>query len=133
MTRHRDWQSRLQDCIAERWAKPFAWGVQDCCLFVCDCIQAMTGRDPAADVRGYTTEKQAQRIVKRLGGIRAIGASRFGKEIPPLMAQAGDVGMVETSGRLSLAICGGSHWVAPAGPGLSSLPFDAALAAWRAA
>ena len=92
----------------------------------------MTGHDPAADVRGtYSTERGAARIVKRLGGIRAIGASRFGAEIAPALAQVGDVGMVELEGRESLALCGGGHWIAPGLDQLEVLPFSAAVVAWR--
>lgn len=131
ITRHRDWQSRLQACIAARRNRPFAWGSQDCCLFPSDAVLAMTGHDPAADLRGYTTLAQAVRIVKRLGGMRAIGASRFGAEITPLLAQAGDIGLVVTQGHESLALCAGGHWLAAGEYGLESLPIDEALAAWR--
>lgn len=129
--RHRDWQSRLQACLAERRVRAFEWGRNDCCLFVCDCVQAMTGHDPAADVRGYTTERQAARLVRQLGGMRSIASSRFGEPIPVLMAQVGDVGLVELEGRQSLALCGGGHWLAPGLDQLETLPSTAVLAAWR--
>lgn len=132
ISRYPDWQSRLQAAIAARQARPFEWGVQDCCLFVCDCIEAMTGHDPAADVRGYSTDREAARLVRELGGMRAIGASRFGAEIAPAMAQVGDVGLVLHDGRESLALCGGTHWVAPGVESLAVLPLRSALAAWRA-
>lgn len=132
LSRYPDWQSRLQAAVAARQREPFAWGSQDCCLFVCDCIEAMTGHDPAADVRGYHTAREAAELVQRLGGMRAIGASRFGAEIAPALAQVGDVGLVEQDGRESLALCGGSHWVAVGEGGLVALPMNAALAAWRA-
>lgn len=131
--RRRDWPERLHALIADRLRAPFAWGSQDCCLWVCDAIQAMTDHDPAADVRGsYRTERGALRLVKELGGMRAIGASRFGDEVPVLMAQVGDVGLVHTDGRDSLALCGGSHWLAAGEQGLERLPLAEAVAAWRA-
>jgi len=131
MARFRDWQSRLAACLAERRARAFEWGKHDCCLFVCDAVQAMTGRDPAADVRGYRTERAAARIVKKLGGMRAIGGSRFGEEILPALAQTGDVGLVVVEGRESLALCSGTNWIAPGLDQLETLPSDAALMAWR--
>lgn len=130
--RHRDWQSRLQACLAERRLRAFEWGVHDCCLFVCDAVQAMTGHDPAADVRGYRTERDAARLVKRLGGLRAIGAARFGAEIAPALAQTGDVALVVVDGRESLALCGGGHLLAPGLEQLQTLPLSSAIAAWRA-
>lgn len=129
--RHRDWQSRLQACLAERRTRAFEWGRHDCCLFVCDCVLAMTGHDPAADVRGYTTERQAMRIVRQLGGMQAIASSRFGEQVPVLMAQVGDVGLLELEGRQSLALCGGSHWMAPGLDQLETLQPSAVIAAWR--
>lgn len=130
-SRFPDWQSRLQAAIAARQHRPFEWGRHDCCLFVCDCIEAMTGRDPAADVRGYSTDREAARLVRELGGMRSIGGQRFGAEIAPGLAQVGDVGLVEYDGRESLALCGGSHWVAAGAVGLAVLPMSAAIAAWR--
>ncbi len=131
MTRHRDWQSRLQACLAERCPQEFEWGKQDCCLFVCDCVLAMTGRDPAADLRGYVDELGAARIVKKNGGIRAIATARLGAEIAPLLASVGDVGLVETAGRESLALCAGGHWLAPGPYDVECLPLEAAITAWR--
>lgn len=131
MTRYRDWQSRLAACLAERTLRAFEWGTHDCCLYVCDAVLAMTGRDPAANVRGYSTEREAARIVKQLGGMRAIGAARFGAEIAPALAQIGDVGLIEIEARESLALCGGVHWLAPGLDQVEVLPFTAAVAAWR--
>lgn len=129
--RYRDWQSRLQACLAERRLRAFEWGSHDCCLFVCDAVLAMTGHDPASDVRGYTTERQAMRIVRELGGMRAIASSRFGEAVPVLAAQVGDVGLLDLDGRQSLALCGGGHWMAPGELRVETLPLDAAIAAWR--
>lgn len=129
--RFQDWQSRLQACLAERRLRPFAWGSQDCCLYVCDAVLAMSGHDPAADVRGYSSERAAARIVKKLGGMRAIASTRFGAEIPVLMAQVGDVALVSLEGRESLALCGGGHWMAPGLDQVEMLPIAAAVAAWR--
>jgi hypothetical protein len=131
-TRLPDWQTRLQACLAARWDQPFVWGRQDCCIFVADCAKAITGQDPAADLRGtYADEASAARLLKRLGGVRAIGAARFGLEIAPAFAQVGDIGLVHNSGRDSLALCGGSGWLAPGALQLERLPLDAALVAWR--
>lgn len=132
-TRYRDWQSRLAALIAERERAAFAWGANDCALFVCDAVQAQTGHDPAADVRGYKTEAGAARVIKRLGGMRAIGASRFGAEILPALAQVGDVGLAVLEGRETLLLCGGALWLGP-GPGeagLQRVPASAIVAAWR--
>jgi hypothetical protein len=127
-----DWQPRLQALIQQRQAQPFAWGLHDCCLFVCDGIEAITGHDPAADLRGYSTEREALRVLQAHGGVRGLAESRAGKSVPVLAAQVGDVGLLPLDGRDTLALCGGAHWLAPGALGLVALPLDAASLAWRA-
>jgi hypothetical protein len=128
-----DWQPRLQSLIQQRLEQPFAWGQHDCCLFVCDGIEAITGIDPAADLRGYSTEREAVRILHAHGGVRGLAEQRAGQAVPVLSAQVGDVGLLPLDGRDTLALCGGAHWLAPGADGLVALPLDAATAAWRAA
>lgn len=132
-TRHPDWQLRLQAFVQSRLAKPFAWGTQDCCLFVCDAIEAITGHDPAADLRGYSTEREAARILRDHGGVFGLAEARAGAAVPVLAAQVGDVGLLPLDGRDTLALCGGAHWLAPGAAGLVALPLETAVAAWRAA
>lgn len=132
MQRFPDWQSRLAACIAERMDKPAAWGSQDCALFAADCVAACTGVDPAEGTRGtYTDAMSAARVVRELGGLAAVAAARLGEEVPPLMAQPGDVGLVMSDGRECLAVCTGPTWHAPGLHGLQALPVDAAHRAWR--
>lgn len=131
-SRLRDWQSRLQACQAERWSRPFAWGSHDCALFAADCVQAVTGSDPAADLRGaYSDAAGAARVIARLGGLRSIGDARLGERVAPLCAQPGDIGLVVSAGRECAAVCVGESWVAPSLVGLEHLPIEAAVVAWR--
>lgn len=129
--RFRDWQSRIAAFVQSRERAPFAWGDHDCALFVCDAIKEISGHDPASDVRGYKNERGAARVVKKLGGMRTIGASRFGMEIHPMQAQVGDVGLIEIDGRESFALCGGAVWLAPGLNGLERLGINVAVMAWR--
>lgn len=130
--RHHDWQVRLQALVQSRLAAPFEWGKHDCCLFVCDAIEAITGHDPAADLRGYSTEREAARILREHGGVLGLAEARAGAAVPVLAAQVGDVGLLPLGGRDTLALCGGAHWLAPGPHGLITLPLDAASDAWRA-
>lgn len=128
-----DWPARLQALITERLHMPFTWGRQDCCLFVCDAVLALTGHDPAAGLRGYKTERGAARVLKQHGGVHQLAQTRLGVAIPLSLAQVGDVGLVQQGGRDSLALWAGAAWLAPGPQGLVSLPFTAAVAAWRGA
>ncbi len=125
------WRPSLEDLVRSRMNVPFAWGLHDCCLWAADAVFAQTGVDPAAPWRGtYSSARDAIALVGRLGGMEAIGAL-VGPAIPPLTAQAGDIGLVRHEGRDSLAVCTGPLWLAPAAAGLAPLPLDLAVAAWR--
>lgn len=130
--RFRDWQSRMQACLAERWARPFAWGSQDCALLLCDVVLAITGHDPAEGLRGtYHDALGAARVVAAGGGLGAIATARLGGEISPMLAQQGDAGLVTSDGRECLATWSGCNWLAPGADGIESLRPEAAVRAWR--
>lgn len=132
MHRFPDWPARLQALLAQRAVHPFAWGQHDCCLFVCDAIQAITGHDPAVGLRTYRTERGALRVLKQHGGVAGVADARLGPRIPVLAAQVGDAGLVTVDERDSLALCAGSHWLATGLHRLVPLPLESARLAWRA-
>jgi len=62
--RSQNWQIDMGKAIEKAEATPFAWGSNDCCLFVCDVILAMTGVDLGADFRGkYDTREGAEALI----------------------------------------------------------------------
>jgi hypothetical protein len=129
--RRADWQSRLAELVAARMDAPFAWGSNDCCLFAADAVLAVTGTDPAADLRGaYTDERGALRVLARLGGVAGIAEARAGAEIVPALARPGDI-VLGAIDRECLGVCTGLHWHAPSAAGLVCAPMSAALRAWR--
>lgn len=119
-------------CLAERMDRPFTWGSHDCVLFAADCVEACTGVDPAAGMRGtYGTPIGAARVLKRAGGMEALAIEHLGPEVPPLMAQPGDVGIVRSAGVECFAVWTGAAWHAPAEAGLTPFPPECALRVWR--
>lgn len=129
--RARNWQATLSAFIAERRSVPFAWGSNDCCLFVADAVQAMTGADPAAELRGYRSTLEAARLIEDLGGLERIASDALGDPVPPAFASVGDVVLIENDGRDLLALCNGTTALAPGELGMVVLGMDAAKAAWR--
>ena len=128
-----DWQSRLGALLAERLAMPFAWGENDCCTFACDCVQAISGHDPAAGLRDHRTAQAAATALAGLGGVKGAADARLGPRITPLLAQVGDVGLGVLEGRETLLVCVGDAWVGPAKDGMARLPFESVPdTAWRA-
>lgn len=132
--RHHDWQIRYESFVRSRQDMPFAWGANDCCTFVADCVLALTGEDVATpEQRAQTTEMDAARLLKKFGGVRAIATAALGAPISPLLATVGDVVLVDSDGRDMLAICNGGTCIAPGPLGLVHLGMDQAKAAWRVA
>jgi hypothetical protein len=97
MTRHRDWRRRLHEAIEARRRVPFSFAAGvDCALFVADCLQAITGEDPAADFRGrYSSDIGAMRVIRNAGfaNLADLVSSRL-DEIAPVRAQVGDVAFI---------------------------------------
>lgn len=132
LTRLPDWESRLSELVAERLSEPFVWGVNDCVLFAADCVLAMTGHDPVADVRGlWGSQGQARRVITRLGGLQA-GVEALGlKAISPLYAQRGDLVLHRRDGADAMAICLGPHLAGPSDSGLLFFGLECGVQAWR--
>lgn len=134
--------ARLEDFIQDRRAVPFAWGTADCATFVFDAVQAMTGRDPAAHLRGrWSGVMSAARVFNEQGGWEGFAErGGFGAPVAAEDLQNGDVALLEAghcSGLMAAVgalgiVCRG-HVVAQGEDGLRALPLSAAAGGWRAA
>ena len=139
MRRVSDWPTRLDQYIAAARARPFDWGVNDCCLFACGAVAAMTGVDPGSWFRGRYRSAFAARLALRQfagGGLaEAIErlAARHGKpEIAPLRASRGDLCLMGTlDGINGLGVCLGSRAAFMAPRGLVFAPMARVARAWR--
>jgi hypothetical protein len=136
MTRHKDWEQRLNRCIAEAKTRSFAWGEFDCARWVCEVIEALTGKDCYADFRGsYRSIYSAVRVVKPYGSIAELAAavaSQFGLvEIPLNLAGRGDVVLVHENKYDSLAIVEGLHALGVSERGVVHVPRKFWKKAWQ--
>lgn len=130
MTRLVDWPERLEAFLRERAARPFAWGAQDCVTFAADAVEAMTGVDPIADLRGrWTTPRQALREMERHGGLWRAILSRL-EEIPIGEARRGDVGLI-LGRRPATVVVLADRVVGPGRDGLCAIPRDQLVSAYR--
>lgn len=51
-----------------RHDKPFAWGINDCCIFAADVVLAVSGVDHMTDFRGrYSDRTGAQQALRQFG------------------------------------------------------------------
>lgn len=141
MIRIEQWASALTKFNIAALQKPFAWGVNDCCLYVADVIKAMTGEDLAEDFRGkYGNEIEAMRFLAGLGyrDVEELASSRLPEIVDrehkpaPSLARRGDVvSMADGAGNFFITICDGRTAVGPTKQGINHNPMSAARRAWR--
>lgn len=123
---------QIAGLLAEYQRAPFAWGRFDCCQFVRAALRVTAGLD--IEIRTYRTERGAARALAALGGYD--GAMRLYGAQPlagPLLAQRGDVVLVQASGLFdgALALCTGLTAQAAGPDGLAAVPQSKWLRAWR--
>lgn len=137
LVRHENWPSLLSDFIEQSLHIPFDWGQSDCSLFAANAVLAMTGTDHAAEFRGrYKTAREATQLLKAFGGVAGMVERSGLQEVNVLMAQRGDVVLVDTVGGDALGVVALDGRVACQGPeGITFLSPDGfgfcAKRAWR--
>jgi len=139
ITRKENWPAAFAAIIAERRNAPFAWGSNDCCLFSCDVILAITGTDLAADFRSqYDTVLSAARVLKAHGGVERIAETQTAAHGCPewqrvTQARRGDVVLFDTDHGPALGICDGRVALFTGPSGLHPVPLTETRRAWRIA
>lgn len=102
-----DWPERLHAHIAAAGARGHVWGANDCALFTCNWIRAISGHDPAAAFRGrYSTAKGSLRALRRYGQGELLAT--FSALMPPpvarLKARRGDACALWTEAGFALGL-----------------------------
>lgn len=132
-----DWLQRLNALCVARLDVPFAWEANDCGSFAADAVRAQHGCDTLAAMRmPRPTARAARRALGRSGGAHAVMAAAGLPQVPPPLAQRGDLVLLHQPAhgrrrRLLLGVCMGAWAVAPGCHGLATVPMARAVAAWR--
>lgn len=128
-----DWETRLADYIGGHRKAVFEYGRFDEVLFAAGAIEAMTGEDPAAHIRGrYDTRLGALRVMRREGfrNLVEVMDVRFGT-VPLGHAQRGDI----TLHGCGLGVCLGrdAYFIGEddGRHGLVAIPMRSCEIAWR--
>lgn len=137
------WEAHLAALISARAAAPFAWGTQDCVTFAADAVQAITGADPIAGIRGtWHDAAGAEAAIAAFFGCpgridqatHAMAQRQAWPEVPPALAQRGDLVLVPagppSGGLVVPAICTGERAMHPGSAGLVATPMTRAIRAW---
>ncbi|NHK29198.1 hypothetical protein FF098_014855 [Parvularcula flava] len=129
------WEERLAAVIDGARRKDFVWSAHDCCTFPADCVAALTGTDPMADIRGtYETARQALELINQEGGIADMVSARmpWAHQVSSLKAHRGDIVHLEQQGLdARLAVVYGTGCIAPEPHGLAFLPLPKGAVAWH--
>jgi hypothetical protein len=107
MTRHAEWENRLNDVVAKHQAMPGEWGKSDCWIMTMDAIEAVTGERILPHLQAYSSEAEGYKLFRKAGyelTVEEALAAELGEPIPPVMAQRGDVGVVEREGGVSCGV-----------------------------
>lgn len=141
------WPARLHDLVAERLARPFAWGSNDCATFAADVALALHGQDTLASLRNAARPRAnarwGTRQARRAGGPAVLEQCGL-VPVAPALARVGDIVLVQQprpalpaagdrrrAPRPALALCNGEVALAVGPQGLEMVPMTQALAAWR--
>ncbi len=114
MTRHKitaqdlDPQRTLADYIEEKRNEQFVYGLNDCCQFVREGVERVTGKPiDTSDIGKYSTVKEALRVLKKQGGFESLGKKYFGDPIEPTYAQRGDIVLFNYKDVEAVGLCVG--------------------------
>ena len=130
MSRRDDWVAQMWLTIEDHADTPFAWGINDCCLFSARVVDAMTDGDFELDLlAAYSDEETALAYIASHGSLEAAVTSHLGEPAEG-RAQRGDVVMVDGGAGHALGICVGSSVALVQEQGLLYLPRSAIITRW---
>jgi len=130
LRRLHDWQLRFAAFERARRATPFAWGSNDCATFAADCVEALTGERLLPKLRTATTARQAMRIARDAGGLRALSLRALGNPVAPAFARPGDIVLLRVGRHEALGVCNGTVAIGPSPRGVVSVEMQCAECAW---
>lgn len=103
--RHLDWEERLNAVVAKHQAVPGEWGKSDCWTLAMDAIEAVHGKRVLSKLSRYKSEAAGYRVFAKAGFKTVEEALASALEpVPVLMAQRGDVGVIEREGVISSGV-----------------------------
>lgn len=130
-----DRAAALNAAVEQHRDTPFAWGVQDCCMWAGRVVEAQRGDDPAAKWRGtYHTGKEARALIRAEfdGKIENIPAVLGFEEQPLLACRRGWLVSAAFPRRgVALGVCLGSKAAFAGRFGLVFLPMTEVRHCWR--
>ena len=119
--RTQDWAERLHAAVTAEIERPFAWGDADCITLARAAMKACRGPTWEFPVSTtWKTEAGAAKVIARLSNGRGLAEVFAGycEEVPPVMAQRGDIGILKNAA----LVCVGNGFVGKSLDGKVFLP-----------
>jgi len=130
MIKKPNWSQAMWTAIEARAATPFAWGSNDCCLFVAHVVDAMTnGRFVQQLSQRYTDHASALRYIASEGGIGPAVSEYLG-QASRIRPQRGDVVLWAGDKGETLGLCVGAELAAMGPDGVVFVPKSLTLETW---
>lgn len=133
ISRKPTWRSDLTAYLETAARRAFRPGQHDCALFAAGAVKAMTGTDFARGYRStYRSLARGQAVLRSRGYADHIDmVARLLPEVPPIMAQEGDVAVVPQGEDMALGIVQGAMIYVLMPSGLGLVPLTDAARAFR--
>lgn len=141
LTRYSNWPQLFHEFIDSRKSLPFDWGSNDCALFVADSVNAMTGHDLGACLRGqYSSLAGAVVKMAEITGRPRATVEDIAEHLAPgperksaLFAQRGDIVLFdsEEGAALGMVWLNGIDCLFVAHSGLNKIGLTQCRRAWR--
>jgi len=117
----------MDDVIDRYTSTPFEWGTTDCCSFVCECVQVVTGKDLSATFH-WIDYASAQELIGSYGSLYDLVTHELG---PPTQGyKDGDVCMTLRFGEELLGVVRGAGGVFRTERGIMQLPMASIVYVW---
>ncbi len=127
----------LLEFLARESREPFEWGQRDCCTWACLWPLEARGIDPSASLRGtYSTARGALRHIKAAGSLYKLAAplvdaTGLVRVLPGQVYKPGDLGIIRDGQERAMAVRTPIGWACKSPHGITVVPRDRCVAAWR--
>jgi hypothetical protein len=126
----------IADLVAEWRGRPFDWGTSDCCQFARAAAWKLHGI--AVDAPNYISERDAVRVLRRIGGYeRLLASAGLVRRRAIIAATVGDFAIFRHEGPglfdQGIALVTGTHAHAPTHTGLIAIPRAQWVECWGVA
>ena len=103
LTRIEGWPEKLMAEVELARTIPFMWGLHDCCIFVADCVYAITGEDLAHNWRDRYYDEASMQIFLASQDLTdltsvadALAAENQLEQVDPRQGRRGDIYQFDT-------------------------------------